>query len=711
MLALKQHIHNLDSSEVNTRRLVAAHINPELYVQRRRQLFEDLMCSNCSSKQDVQSNQAIEVARREYVVLRNALLNKKYCHKLNEGVTDGSLGQEDVEVVGAATSLVNYNTAGSSSMYEVKNDENAMLREILLSRKSGQKVDDARSTSNVADNRIIKCLSSTSTNISKKSPTSVEKYEEKVNEVVKPIPKKQQVRLTSSTSTHSLLSSSHVGPVSNVLKKCSEISALRNDTSVDTLSMNGEVTNEGLNRKSLVRSKAFDRFHRRTQSDLAGSGNFNQQTMRRNTGISSLRSGSGGNRSASYVMTRAISEYYRFSHGNAKPLCIIKQHKSPISCVAFSPKPIARPEVSLPKVASRSSTAYSPRDSNIVNENTYQNPPTKVSHTLAIASMDGKISVIRVQSQISSFELLHTLEGHAQGICDMSWLVTGQLLVSVSLDGTFRVWQTDTGSTLMSVKVGEPILACALCPINNNLLVIGTAMGSVRTYNCSLGKAIKKGKMGASQGVNGDVRCLCFNDNGTVVWSGSSNGVVHAFGFDPSNGSMTALTRVIIASKTAITAMSFCPDWTLRPNTPSAPMLLLSVCNNQVVLLHVVDEKSGLVKQRRALPVVHTSALVKASSCFCAQSSNGSLQSAEAMSTMSPNANEPGACVVSGSEDGKVYIFDTTTKNVISTLGRESSCAVLAVTWNQDQSILASGDAGGVVKLWHRTGSSSANAM
>lgn len=50
-----------------------------------------------------------------------------------------------------------------------------------------------------------------------------------------------------------------------------------------------------------------------------------------------------------------------------------------------------------------------------------------------------------------------------------------------------------------------------------------------------------------------------------------------------------------------------------------------------------------------------------------------------------------GACVVSGGEDGRVYLYDIETGAQVNTL-QGHSCPVLDVSWNYDESLLASCD-------------------
>ncbi|PIO15195.1 hypothetical protein AB205_0102030 [Aquarana catesbeiana] len=62
-----------------------------------------------------------------------------------------------------------------------------------------------------------------------------------------------------------------------------------------------------------------------------------------------------------------------------------------------------------------------------------------------------------------------------------------------------------------------------------------------------------------------------------------------------------------------------------------------------------------------------------------------------------------GACVVTGSEDMCVYFFDVerATKAIVNKL-QGHSAAVLGISFNCDESLLASSDAKGMVIIWRR---------
>lgn len=50
--------------------------------------------------------------------------------------------------------------------------------------------------------------------------------------------------------------------------------------------------------------------------------------------------------------------------------------------------------------------------------------------------------------------------------------MTNDMLTSVSVDCTFRVWQMRTGDVIKVVNTGRKLLSCALCPLNNNFAVV-----------------------------------------------------------------------------------------------------------------------------------------------------------------------------------------------------------------------------------------------
>lgn len=57
-------------------------------------------------------------------------------------------------------------------------------------------------------------------------------------------------------------------------------------------------------------------------------------------------------------------------------------------------------------------------------------------------------------------------------LLDVAWAITNDMLASVSLDSTLRLWQLRTGDAMKVIDVGKRLLCCALCPLNNNYVVV-----------------------------------------------------------------------------------------------------------------------------------------------------------------------------------------------------------------------------------------------
>ena len=110
---------------------------------------------------------------------------------------------------------------------------------------------------------------------------------------------------------------------------------------------------------------------------------------------------------------------------------------------------------------------------------------------LACASRDGTLSVFNVSTEPPS--LVATLSGHCRPVngqplspttssvlCphpllpDFDWSVANELLVSVSSDGTARLWDPSSGECLRQIKEGSGghCLCCRFHPNNNNLVAV-----------------------------------------------------------------------------------------------------------------------------------------------------------------------------------------------------------------------------------------------
>ena len=57
---------------------------------------------------------------------------------------------------------------------------------------------------------------------------------------------------------------------------------------------------------------------------------------------------------------------------------------------------------------------------------------------------------------------------------DFDWSLSNDFIVSASLDGTARVWNTSSGQNVRVLPdtYGSPVLSCHFMPLNNNMIVV-----------------------------------------------------------------------------------------------------------------------------------------------------------------------------------------------------------------------------------------------
>ncbi|CAN8179320.1 unnamed protein product [Coccothraustes coccothraustes] len=302
-------------------------------------------------------------------------------------------------------------------------------------------------------------------------------------------------------------------------------------------------------------------------------------------------------------------------------------------------------------------------------------------HLLACCSLDGTLSVCRLAPGPPA--VLRRLRGHGAGVSDFAWSLSNDVLVSASLDGTLRLWDPGDGRCIRRVPDpdGAALLCCAFQPLNNNLTVVGSARHMVRVVNISTGKAAR----GGTGRLPGRVLALCFDAPGRVLWAGDDRGSVSSFLCDPGTGRLTKASRVLVQAGGSITSLS-ARAWASR-EAPD-PSLLVNACPDRLLLFRVVEDEGGSgapgLRLRRSFPTRHREQPLR--SCFCPLMSF-----------------RQGACVVTGSEDASVHFFDVgrAARATVNTL-QGHGAAVLAVAFNCDESLLASGDAAGTVIVWRR---------
>ena len=196
--------------------------------------------------------------------------------------------------------------------------------------------------------------------------------------------------------------------------------------------------------------------------------------------------------------------------------------------------------------------------------------------------------------------------------------------------------------------------------------------------NCSTGITPK----GSTSKVNAPVLCLCFDNAGQVLWAGDERGYITSLFYNLENARLTKGKRFSVAGNAPVTCISM-RQWISRE--AREPSLLVNCAANALYIFRIVGPTNSALLLRRTFPISHSSNL-RIRSCFCPIMSF-----------------RQGACVVTGSEDSCVYFFNTE-RNIKACINKLQghSAPVIDVSFNYDESMLASCDSNGQLIVWKK---------
>uniref|UniRef100_A0A1Y1LYP2 WD repeat-containing protein 55 homolog n=1 Tax=Photinus pyralis TaxID=7054 RepID=A0A1Y1LYP2_PHOPY len=298
---------------------------------------------------------------------------------------------------------------------------------------------------------------------------------------------------------------------------------------------------------------------------------------------------------------------------------------------------------------------------------------------LCCSSLDTTLSICCVDTKPPS--VISVLRGHNKAVTGFDWSANNDLIASSSLDGTIKVWNVVKNVCLRTISdpTNAPLLCCLYNPINNNLLITGNGRGEVCIANVSTGLFMKN-----SCKIGGNILSLTSDTNGQIVWVGNDKGEIASLLCDIS-GNLCRTRRLTLSTSNTITSITY-RAWISRE--AHDPMLLVNCTDSTVCLFRVIDHEGGL-QLKRKFQNRHQRHFVK--SIFCPIMSF-----------------RQGACIVTGSEDSCVYFLDIekpVSRACVNTLQGHAS-PVLGVTFNYDESLLATCDLEGLVIVWKRAAGS-----
>lgn len=269
-----------------------------------------------------------------------------------------------------------------------------------------------------------------------------------------------------------------------------------------------------------------------------------------------------------------------------------------------------------------------------------------------------------------------TLSGHARGINDVAWSPSRQYVATASDDKTLRLWDvssphttsgvatngTGAGEALVEFKGHLDFVFSASFSPTSDLLASGSFDSTIKLWDVRCGSCVS-----TLPAHSDPVTSVAFNFDGTCIASASHDGLARVW--DVATGECL---KTIVGEESSEGVAVGCVKF-----SPNGKYLLSSSLDGKVRLWDLVGGKwFDQSPQRRG----------KCLKTYCSHS-NSRFCTFSTFSTVNPARN----LVISGSEDGRVYLYDLQSRMVRQTLDGHEGDSVLAVDAHDRLELIGTG--------------------
>lgn len=230
------------------------------------------------------------------------------------------------------------------------------------------------------------------------------------------------------------------------------------------------------------------------------------------------------------------------------------------------------------------------------------------------------------------------------GVNDLAWDGRSKYLVSASDDKTLIVWDVAEGSVLKTLEGHAHYVFAANFNPQGTLIVSGSYDESIRVWDTRTGRCLQ-----ALPAHSDPVVSVSFNRDGTLIVSASFDGLIRVW--DASTGQCL---RTLIDDACAPTSYA--------KFSPNGKYILASTLDNEIRLWNYTSGK-------------------------CLKTYRGHVN--EKLAMFSTFSVTRGTFIVSGSEDGSVYLWDLQSKAIVQKLDAHSA-PVVGIDAHPSANIIAS---------------------
>ena len=160
---------------------------------------------------------------------------------------------------------------------------------------------------------------------------------------------------------------------------------------------------------------------------------------------------------------------------------------------------------------------------------------------------------LRATTEVLWDPALVTLSGHTKGVTSVAFSLDGKKIVSGSHDKTLRVWDAESGSSILGPLLGHTnwVTSVAFSP-DGNKIVSGSDDKTLRVWDAESGSII----LGPLLGHTNWVTSVAFSPDGNKIVSGSDDNTLCVW--DAESGS--TILGLLVGHTNWVASVAFSPD-------------------------------------------------------------------------------------------------------------------------------------------------------